>query len=216
MVNNDWGRGTVEDFKKMFKTKGVTVGLVETIDPAAQDISAQLAKMKSSDADTLFVTAAVEQLTLVFKQAAALGFKKPIITTGGSQNPDQLIAQAGATADGTMHLTTFTPWVPEATAFPALTTKYVEAWAKRGYAFPGVTESFRGYDAIRVIAAAIKGAGKAEPEAIRAALWKVNLDGLVGKITFAKFGPEGAESGQSTPEFRVLKIDNGKIYVVKN
>jgi len=216
VVNNDWGRGTVDDFKKMFKTKGVTVGLVETIDPAAQDISAQLAKMKSSDADTLFVTAAVEQLTLVFKQAAALGFKKPIITTGGSQNPDQLIAQAGATADGTMHLTTFTPWVPEATAFPALTTKYVEAWAKRGYAFPGVTESFRGYDAIRVIAAAIKGAGKAEPEAIRAALWKVNLDGLVGKITFAKLGPKGAESGQSTPEFRVLKIENGKISVVKN
>lgn len=216
VVNNDWGRGTVDDFKKMFKEKGVTVGLVETIDPAAQDMSAQLAKMKSSDADTLFVTAAVEQLTLVFKQAAALGFKKPMITTGGSQNPDQLIAQAGATADGTMHLTTFTPWVPQATAFPALTTKYVDAWTKRGYAFPGVTESFRGYDAIRVIAAAIKAAGKAEPEGIRAALWKVKIDGLVGPITFAKFGPDGVESGQATPEFRVVKIDQGKITVVQN
>jgi branched-chain amino acid transport system substrate-binding protein len=216
VVNNDWGRGTVEDFRKMFKDKGVAVGLVETIDPAAQDISAQLAKLKSSDADTLFVTAAVEQLTLVFKQAAALGFKKPIITTGGSQNPDQLIAQAGATVDGSMHLTTFTPWVPEATSFPALTKRYIEAWTKRGYAFPGVTESFRGYDGIRTIAAAIKLAGKAEPEAIRAALWNVKLDGLVGPIVFAKFGPAGAESGQATPQFRVIKIDHGKISVVQN
>ena len=53
------------------------------------------------------VTTAVEQLTLVLKQAAALGIKKQIITTGGSQNPDQLIDQAGAAANGTYHLTTF-------------------------------------------------------------------------------------------------------------
>ena len=31
---------------------------------------------------------------------------------------------------------------------------------------PGCTESFRGYDGIRTIAAAIEKAGKAEPEAI--------------------------------------------------
>jgi branched-chain amino acid transport system substrate-binding protein len=65
----------------MFKEHGITVGLVETMDQAAQDMSAQLAKFKNSDADTLIVTSAVEQLTLVFKQAAALGLKKQIITT---------------------------------------------------------------------------------------------------------------------------------------
>ncbi len=80
----------------MFKEHNIKVGLVETMDPPAQDMSAQLAKIKASDADTLIVTTAVEQLTLVFKQAAALGLKKRIITTGGSQNPDQLIEQAGA------------------------------------------------------------------------------------------------------------------------
>jgi branched-chain amino acid transport system substrate-binding protein len=65
------------------------------MDPPAQDMSAQLAKIKASDADTLIVTTAVEQLTLLLKQATALGIKKQIITTGGSQNPDQLIDQAG-------------------------------------------------------------------------------------------------------------------------
>ena len=87
VINNDWGLGTAQDFSKMFKEHGITVGLVETMDQAAQDMSAQLAKFKNSDADTLIVTSAVEQLTLVFKQAAALGLKKQIITTGGSQNP---------------------------------------------------------------------------------------------------------------------------------
>src|SRR5919197_3906332 len=73
VVNNDWGRGAAEDFGKMFKEHNIKVGLVETMDPPAQDMSAQLAKIKASDADTLIVTTAVEQLTLIFKQAAALG-----------------------------------------------------------------------------------------------------------------------------------------------
>ena len=76
VINNDWGLGTAQDFSKMFKEHGITVGLVETMDQAAQDMSAQLAKFKNSDADTLIVTTAVEQLTLVFKQAAALGLEE--------------------------------------------------------------------------------------------------------------------------------------------
>src|SRR5216110_4129549 len=112
VVKNDWGRGSAEDFGKMFKDHNIRVGLVETMDPPAQDMSAQLAKIKASDADTLIITTAVEQLTLIFKQAAALGLKKRIITTGGSQNPDQLIEQAGAAANDTTHITFFTPWNP--------------------------------------------------------------------------------------------------------
>src|SRR5215210_5983544 len=168
VVNNDWGRGAADDFTKMYKSKGVQVGLVETMDQAAQDVSAQLNKIKNSDSDTVMITTAVEQLTLIFKQAAALGLKKRIITTGGSQNPDQLIQHAGPAADRTIHLPTFAPLVPESTPFPDQTRKFIEEWKKRGFAFAGSTESYRGYDGIRTIAAAIEKAGEAEPEAIRA------------------------------------------------
>ncbi len=188
VVNNDWGRGAAEDFGKMFKEHNIKVGLVETMDPPAQDMSAQLAKIKASDADTLIVTTAVEQLTLVLKQAAALGLKKRIITTGGSQSPDQLIEQAGGAANDTTHITFFTPWKPEASADPAMAKAFIEEWKKRGYPFAGLTESFRGYDGIRTIAAAIAKAGKADPEAIRAALWQIELTGMNGKIKFEKAG----------------------------
>src|SRR5215211_8628610 len=49
VVNNDWGRGASDDFSKMYKEKGVQVGLVETMDQSAQDMSAQLNKIKNSD-----------------------------------------------------------------------------------------------------------------------------------------------------------------------
>src|SRR2546429_8025763 len=112
VINNDWGRGTAEDFSKMMKEKGIAVGAVETMDQGAQDMSAQLSKLKGTDSETIIVTTAVDQLTLIFKQAAALGLKKRIITTGGSQNPEQINPAARAAAERNLHLTTFLPPVP--------------------------------------------------------------------------------------------------------
>lgn len=212
-INNDWGRGAAADFTKMLKAKGVTVGLTETMDQGAQDMSAQLSKLKGSDADTIMITAAVDQLTLLFKQMAALGLKKRIITTGGSQNPDQIIAQAGAAAEGTMHLTTFLPWYPEKTPNPAATGYFIAEWKKRGFDFAGVTESFRGYDGIRAIAAAIEKGGAADAASIKKGFWSVDFTGLNGPIRFAKAGPAGSESGQSKPDVYLVKIEGGKVVV---
>ena len=212
-INNDWGRGAAADFGRMLKGKGVAVGLVETMDQGAQDMSAQLSKLKGSDADTLLITAAVDQLTLLFKQMAALGFKKRIITTGGSQNPDQIIAQAGAASDGTMHLTTFLPWYPEKTPNPAATAYFIAEWKRRGFDFAGVTESFRGYDGIRTIAAAIEKGGAADAASIRRGFWSVDFTGLNGPIRFSKAGPAGSESGQSKPDVYLVKIEAGKVVV---
>jgi branched-chain amino acid transport system substrate-binding protein len=215
VVNNDWGKGAADVFSKMLKTKGVAIGAIETMDASAQDLNAQLSKLKASDADTLFVTTAVEQLTLVLKQAHALGLKRQIITTGGSQSPDQLIEQAGAAANGSYHLLFFPPWFPEASPNPALAKSFVAEWRKRGYTFAGLTEGFRGYDGIQTLAAAITKAGKADPEAIRKALWETQITGLNGKIAFTKAGPAGKESGQSIPAVYVVKIDNGKVTLVR-
>ena len=211
VINNDWGRGAAGDFSKLLKAEGVEVGLVETMDQASQDMTAQLAKLKASDADTIMVTSSVDQLTLLFKQMAALGLKKRVITTGGSQNPDQIIAQAGAAADGTLHLTTFLPWWPDKTPNPEATAYFLGEWKKRGFDFAGATESFRGYDGIRTVAAAIAAGGGTDPASIQKGFWKVDMMGLNGPIKFQKAGPAGKESGQSKPNVYLIEIDGGKI-----
>ncbi len=214
-VNNDWGRGTADEFSKMLKDNGIAVGLVEYMDQSAVDMSAQLSKIKSSGCDTVFVTTAVEQLSLVLKQASELGLQARIISTGGSQNPDQLIQNVGKAADGSWHIVFFAPWSPDATPNPAAAKTFVNEWIKRKLPFGGLTSSFRGYDGIRAIAEAIKIAGKADPEATRAAFWKVDILGLNGPIKFEKNGPAGHESGQSTPNVYLVKIENGKVTVPK-
>ncbi len=211
VVNNDWGLGAADQFSKMLKEKGIEVGVIESMDAKATDISAQLAKIKASGGDTLFVTTGVEQLTLVLKQAVEQQVKHSIITTGGSQSPDQLLEQAGAAANGSHHLLFFAPWFPDTAPNPKVATKFVNAWKAKDYNFAGLTEGFRGYDGIHTIVAAIKAAGKAEPKAIQEALWGVKVDGVNGNIAFIKQGPDGCESGQNIPNVYVVKIEGGKI-----
>lgn len=215
VVNNDWGRGSADAFQAMLREKGVHTGLVQTIDASAQDMTAQLSTIKGTDSDTLFVTTAVEQLTLVLKQAQALGIKRQIVTLGGSQSPDQLIKHAGSAANGTLHNLMFAPWFPEISADPSRATAFIGEWNKRGLDPAGLTEGFRGYDAVRIIAAAAGKAGAIDPEKMREALWGVQLTGLSGKVSFRKVGPTGRESAQSTPETYLVKIDGGKIGLVQ-
>ncbi len=210
-TNNDFGLGASQEFTKMLKAAGVTIGATELMDPKAVDFSAQLAKIKASGGDTVFVTTAVEQITLILRQAKEQQLTARIITTGGSNSPDQLIQQAGSAADESFHLVFFTPWFPEAVKNPALAVSFVKEWNARGYQAGGLTEGFRGWDGITTIVEAIKAAGKAEPAAIQKALWDVKVKGINGDIAFIKQGPAGKESAQNVPSVYLIKIANGKV-----
>ncbi len=210
-VNTDWGRGSITAFGDMLKKKGVSVGAAEFMDQAANDMNAQLTKIKATGADTLFVTTAVEQITLILKQAQEQRIVRKVVTTGGSSSPSQLIKQAGAAAEGTYHILFFMPWFPEAMPDGRLAKAFVDEWSKRGHPFEGLTEGFRGHDGIATIAEAIKLAGKDDPKAVRDALWKVSITGVNGPIKFEKDGPAGKESGQSKPSIFIVQIKDGKV-----
>jgi branched-chain amino acid transport system substrate-binding protein len=210
-TNNDFGLGASKEFSGAARQSGVEVGVMETMDPKATDFSAQLAKIKASGGDTLFVTTAVEQITLILKQAKDQQLGQRIITTGGSNSPDQLIAQAGDAANGSYHLVFFTPWFPEAVKNPEIAKKFIALWNEKKHNVGGLTEGFRGWDGLNVIAEAIKAAGKVEPEAIKKALWDVKVKGINGDISFIKQGPAGMESAQNVPSVYLVKIDGGKV-----
>jgi branched-chain amino acid transport system substrate-binding protein len=210
-VNTDWGRGAVSAFGDMLKKKGAAVSAPEFMDQAATDMNAQITKIKGSGGDTLFLTTAVEQITLVLKQSQEQRLARKIITTGGSSSPTQLIKQAGAAAEGSYHIVFFMPWFPEAMPDGKLAKAFVDEWTKRGHPFEGLTEGFRGHDGIATIAEAVKIAGKDEPKAIREALWKVSFTGVNGPVKFDKEGPAGKESGQSKPSIFVVQIKGGKV-----
>jgi branched-chain amino acid transport system substrate-binding protein len=210
-VNTDWGRGAIQAFGDMLKKHGVQVGAAEFMEQSATDMNAQLTKIKGTGGDTLFLTTAVEQITLVLRQGQEQRLSRKVVTTGGSSSPTQLIKQAGAAAEGSYHIVFFMPWFPEAMPDGKLAKAFVDEWNKRGHPFEGLTEGFRGHDGIATIVEAVKLAGKDEPKAVRDALWKVSFTGLNGPIKFEKDGPAGKESGQSKPSIFVVQVRDGKV-----
>jgi branched-chain amino acid transport system substrate-binding protein len=209
-VNTDWGRGAVTAFGEVLKKHGVAVGTVEYMDQAAVDMNAQLTKIKASGGDTMFITTGPEQMTLVLKQAQEQRLERRIISTGGGGIPDQIVKGAGPAAENSYHILFFMPWFPEAMPDPKLAKAFLDEWKKRGLPPEGPTEGFRGHDGVMTIVEAIKIAGKAEPKAIREALWKVNITGVNGPIRFVKDGPAGKESGQSAPSIFLVQVKDGK------
>jgi branched-chain amino acid transport system substrate-binding protein len=210
-VNTDWGRGSVGAFGDLLKKAGAGVGVAEFMEQSATDMNAQITKIKADNADTLFITTSVEQITLVLRQAQDQRLTRKIITTGGSSAPGQLIKQAGAAAEGSYHIVFFMPWFPEAMPDGKLAKAFVDEWAKRGHPFDGLTEGFRGHDGVLTAAEGIKLAGKPDPKAVREALWNVKVMGVNGPIKFEKDGPAGKESGQSQPSIFIVQIKDGKI-----
>jgi branched-chain amino acid transport system substrate-binding protein len=210
-VNTDWGRGAVGAFGDLLKRSGAQVGTAEFMEQAATDMNAQITKVKAGGGDTLFLTTSVEQITLVLKQAQEQRLVRRVITTGGSSSPSQLIKQAGAAAEGTYHILFFLPWFPEAMPDGKLAKAFVDEWAKRGHPFEGLTEGFRGHDGVLTAVEAIRIAGKADPKAVREALWQVSVMGVNGPIKFEKDGPAGKESGQSKPSIFIVQVKDGKI-----
>ena len=210
-VNTDWGRGAIQAFGDMLKKHGVQVGAAEFMEQSATDMNAQLTKIKGTGGDTLFLTTAVEQITLVLRQGQEQRLQRKVVTTGGSSSPTQLIKQAGPAAEGSYHIVFFMPWFPESMPDGKLAKAFVDEWNKRGHPFEGLTEGFRGHDGIATIAEAVKLAGNDEPKAVRDALWKVSFTGVNGPIKFDKDGPAGKESGQSKPSIFVVQVRDGKV-----
>ena len=98
------GRGTADEFRQSAERSRDRRSVWSSAwTQGAQDMNAQLAKIKGSGADTLFVTDG-SRATVAGAQAGngASGCNMRIISTGGSQNPDQLIKNVGKAADGTL------------------------------------------------------------------------------------------------------------------
>jgi len=213
VVNNDWGLGNYKMFAGVLEKNHVDIISKELMSPSDQDMSAQLSKIKASGADSLFVVTEVEQLALVLKQAHTMQLPQKIISASASSSPDQIIEEAGpAASDGVYSIVCFTPWFTDNWPNPKLAKDFVAEWKKRDYVFAGITEGFRGYDGIQVIAAAIKKAGKADPKAIQQAFWQIQVPGVNATYKFAKVGSPGEDdSAQSNANVYLIEMKGGKV-----
>jgi branched-chain amino acid transport system substrate-binding protein len=180
-VNDDWGRGGVEDFSKDLEALGVKTVMKEYFDHGATDFYTLLTKLRASKADGVFVAAETQDGSILVKQFKEFGLKTKIFGVGSWATAD-FIGLTGEASEGIYAA------VPYASSLPGERNKvFVDLYSAAYKEKPGKYGA-AGYNAMNIMMEAVERAGKAEPDAIRDALRKTDYAAPNGHYRFTEKG----------------------------
>ena len=153
--------------------------------------------------DALFIAGLNKQAIMIIDEASKLGSDVQIFCSQSIEG-DDLIEQAGNAAEGVVYCSTYDPY--EKTE----KNKKFRANFKKAFGKYPEDDAVQGYDAVYVLAEAIKKAGSSAPSDIAKALHEVNYNGIVGNISFDKNGD------MEESHIVLMKIEDSKVKVIKN
>lgn len=215
-VNNDWGRGAIQDYTKVLQATGGEVVGQELFGEDETNFSPILTRVKDSPADSIILTTDAAQVALIAEQAHNLGLNKKILVTGGSCFLDKVIKLAGPEAAEGLYASLFYAgaYDPSKSANPEKAKQFNDEWQKRGQDWVEIPEAARGYDAVMTLAEAIKKipAQNITRQSIRDELAKVHLKGIIyGDISFGEWD---TFINQNAAPIAVAEVKNGKGQIV--
>jgi branched-chain amino acid transport system substrate-binding protein len=176
--NNDYSVGLSQTFRDAAKSKGIEIVSEEKVKDGDKDFSAQITNIKAKKPDVIFFSGYYTEGALIMKEARKQGLKANMFGGDGLFSP-KLIELGGPAVEGTMSALGFSP----EQASP-VTAKFVDAFkAKFNGEEPGLFDA-QGYDAIMLLADAMKRAGSADPKVFKDALATTKaFEGVSGTIT---------------------------------
>jgi branched-chain amino acid transport system substrate-binding protein len=191
-----------DTMKKVADDLKLKILTIETFQRGQADYKAQLTKIKSLNPDAVFCSALYEEGAVILSQARKMGITVPFVGGNGFNSP-KVIDIAKDAAEG---LIVATPWFadrndPKVKAFVA---RFQKTYGKKPDQFAA-----QAYDALYIMAEALKKAGKADRAALRDALAGVrNFNGVLGKFSF-----DAERDVEMEPN--VLVIKGGKFQLFK-
>ena len=193
---------------KYFKTRylelGGKVALEDTYTQGDTDFSAQITRLKAlSPQPALLYVAALQasDAGAIAKQIRDAGIKSPMIGGDGYDGPE--LVGVGGTGAENVYFTTHS--LMDASLGTAKVKAFIAAYKKEYGHDPESAFAALGYDAIYLMADAIKRAGSASSKAIRDALAVTKgFDGVTGSVSY--------QPGQRIPQktVTIVAIKNGK------
>ena len=178
-ANSDYSVGLKDYVKQAVQQVGGQVVAEESYqEKTDKDFRAQLTKIKAANPDVLFVPGYYTEAGLIARQARELGLDVPMIGGDGWDSP-VLVEAGGKAIEGGYFTNHYSPDEdrPEVRQF-------VEAYKKKYNGKVPDAMAVLGYDAMKMLADAIKRAGSTDGKAIRDALAATkDFPGVAGKIT---------------------------------
>jgi len=206
-ANNDFGRAVVSNWSRVLKPQGAEIVAAEYHKPGETNFSPTLTKIKNSGADTIVITSDVTTVSNIIKQSYEQGLQdlKRIVTSGNP--PEAIIPLAGEEAAEGMLVQNY--WLAYAPAPGQEETSKEFQKAYEGTYSGRIADKYAvsGYDAVKLLAAAINEAGSDDPAKVRDALKDIRKEGLQGVIEFD-------EQQQARPFQSMSRIEDGKPVII--
>lgn len=200
--NSTYAKGLADSTVAALQKDGAQVVFNNALTPGQSDYTSFLTKIGQSKPQVFYYTGYYPEFGLLLKQAKQLGLKFTMM--GGDANNDPtLIKTAGSAATGAMMTTA--PLAQFLSSAKGFVSAYMTAYGTG----PGPYSSYE-YDAVGVVAQAIKNAGSTTPSKITAALKAIsNYSGITGNFHFDSVGD------RQPVNYIVITVQNGQFVAYK-
>jgi branched-chain amino acid transport system substrate-binding protein len=185
-IRNEYGRGLANAFEQRATENGITVAVRKSYDaedPSTADAFAPtLREWTNSELDAVFLAGEPPSAVHLLAAARQAGVTLPILG-GDAMGSPELLSLAGSAAEGTVVAAFFHPDEPrpEVKAF-------TEAFQRRYHTTPDAGSAL-GYDAVTLLAHAMRQAKSSVPDRIAVALHATRQwSGVTGKFAFDPTG----------------------------
>ena len=181
LINNPWGESNEKGLKAAMDAKGMTPAGIEKFEGNDVDVVPQLTRLKAAGADTLFLVGNVGPSAQVVKSLDRMGWKVPIVSHWGPAG-GRFTELAGPSAPSVHFVQTYSFFGNQrpvgARVLKMLMAKYPDIKGA-GDVTPAVGVA-NAYDAMHLVALAIKNAGSTDGVKIREGFYKIaSYDGLI-------------------------------------
>lgn len=160
--SSDYSKSLGQVFKEKFEAAGGKVVMEEAFLQKDQDFKAALTKIKTANADVIFIPAYYEEVGKIVKQARELGITQPLLGTDGWDDSKVADIAGSEALNNTFFSTHYSDKDESVKAF-------IDAYTKEYKHTPNVFAAL-GYDAGKLLVDAIKRAGSDDPVKIKDAI----------------------------------------------
>jgi len=207
-ANDGFGKAGRAQLQRAAPACGLTIVADEAYEKDATDLTAVATKLKAAGAEAVINWSIVPAQSIIAKNMKQIGFNVPLFQSHGFGNI-RYVEAAGAAAEGIIFpcgRLLIAESLPDNHPQKALLVGYKQAYEKR-YGEAASTFGGHAYDAIIILAEALKKAGAADRAKVREAL--ENLKGVVGTAGVFNFSPTD-HNGLTSDSFEVLTVKGGK------
>ncbi len=177
-INNDYSVGLSRIFEEAVKDNGGGIVVKENVSDGDTDFSAQVTKLKAAKPDGMIFTGYYTEGALLMKELRKQGLNINMVGGDGLLSP-VLSELGGKAVEGSMVYAGFSPERPSPE-----TRKFLDAYRAKYHEEADMFVA-QGYDAVKIVVAAMKRAKSTEPQGYRKELAETKgFPGVSGNTTF--------------------------------